>query len=88
MHNDWIPDMDHGGVFMKALQSMLVQSDVCNDKIYILPAFPRDWNVRFKLYADKSTIVEGVFRNGRIEKIETSPGERKKDIVVCGNWIF
>jgi alpha-L-fucosidase 2 len=83
MFNDWIPDMDHGGVFMKALQSMLVQSDVCNDKIYILPAFPRDWNVRFKLYADKSTIVEGVFRNGKIEKIETSPGERMKDIVVC-----
>ena len=36
---DWIPDHDHGGVAMIALQRMLLQWD--GDRILLLPAWPR-----------------------------------------------
>jgi len=33
---DWIPDQDHGGVLLKAVQAMLIQTD--GRKIFLLPA--------------------------------------------------
>jgi len=35
---DWVPDQDHGGVLLKAVQAMLLQSD--GKKIFLLPARP------------------------------------------------
>ncbi len=77
---DWIPDQDHGSVAMIALQRMLVHYD--GDKIYLLPAWPKDWDVDFKLHAPQNTTIEGEIRNGKIEKLNVSPVERKKDLVV------
>ena len=79
---DWIPDQDHGGVLMKALQAMLLQPDPYSDKIYLLPAWPQDWNVRFKLHAPNRTTVECEYRNGKIEALRVAPAARRKDIVV------
>ena len=40
-----------------------------------------EWDVEFRLHAPQQTIVEGVYRNGRLEKLMTSPKHRAKDVV-------
>ena len=80
---DWIPDQDHGGVLMKALQAMLLQSDPYSDTIYLLPAWPKDWNVKFKLHAPYRTTVECEYRDGKIRTLKVTPAERRKDVVIA-----
>jgi hypothetical protein len=77
---DWTPDQDHGSVLMCALQRMLVQYE--GDKILVLPAWPKDWNVSFKLHAPKSTFVEGVYHAGKITGLKVTPQSRRNDVVV------
>lgn len=77
---DWVPDQDHGGVNMIALQSMLVQSD--KEKILLFPAWPKDWDVDFKLHAPYNTVIEGVVKDGEIEKLKVIPESRRKDIII------
>ena len=77
---DWIPDQDHGGVAMTALQRMLLQCE--GSKILLLPAWPKDWNVQFKLHAPYNTTVEGVYKDGQIVDLKVSPKSRKKDVVI------
>lgn len=79
-NNDWLPDMDNGGGGMVALQYMLLQS--VNDKIYLLPAWPREWNVSFKLHTAGQTTVAVDYRNGKVVSLEVKPAERKKDIIL------
>ncbi len=59
---DWIPDQDHGCVAMAALQFMLVQAE--GDNIHLLPAWPKEWDVEFKLHTPHNRIVEGIYRDG------------------------
>lgn len=77
---DWTPDQCYGTVAMTALQRMLVQYD--GDKIYLVPAWPKDWNATFKLHAPKNTTIEGEIKNGEIVELEVSPKYRKKDVEV------
>ncbi len=76
---DWTPDQDHGSVAIIALQRMLLQYD--SNKIYLLQAWPKNWDVEFKLVAPQNTIVEGVVKNGRVQNFEISPTTRKADVV-------
>ena len=69
-----------GGVAQQALQGMLMQADGRN--IILFPAWPREWNVDFKLCAPMKTTVEGVFRAGKLRKLKVSPAERRSDVVV------
>jgi hypothetical protein len=77
---DWTPDQDHGGVLMKTLQAMLLQTD--GRRIFLLPAWPKDWDVEFKLFAPQVTIVEGVYRGGKIESLRVTPETRRADITI------
>jgi len=77
---DWVPDQDHGGVLMKALQAMLLQTD--GKRMYLLPAWPVDWDVDFKLHAPFRTIIQGKVRKGQIEKLDISPEHRRTDLKV------
>jgi hypothetical protein len=77
---DWIPDQCHGGVLMKALQAMLLQSE--GDKIHLLPAWPADWNASFKLHAPRQTVVEADVREGRIMRLAVTPETRRGDVVI------
>ncbi len=79
---DWTPDQDHGGVLMKAVQSMLLQSD--GEKVFLLPAWPKEWNVEFKLHAPRRTVIEGTYSNGRMESLRVTPRSRKRDVIVIG----
>ena len=79
---DWIPDQDHGTVAMSAVQSMLLQCD--GTDIHLFPAWPRNWDVSFKLCAPGNTLIEGVYKNGKLERLVVTPKEREKDI---RNWL-
>jgi hypothetical protein len=76
---DWIPDQDHGNNILTTLQFMLLQSD--GDRLFLLPAWPKQWNVAFKLHAPRNTVVEGVYRDGKLEQLKITPDSRAKDIV-------
>jgi len=77
---DWLPDQDHGGNIMLTLQNMVLQTD--GDKIYVLPAWPKDWDVRFRLHAPKNTTVEGLYHDGKLMELKVSPTARLKDVQV------
>ncbi|HAR66099.1 MAG TPA: hypothetical protein DCR55_07805 [Lentisphaeria bacterium] len=77
---DWIPDQDHGGVLMKAFQAMLLQTE--GKKIYLRPAWPKDWNVKFRLHAPYKTVIEGRVQDGKIVDLAVTPTSRAKDVVV------
>lgn len=83
---DWVPDQDHGGVLMKALQSMLLQADPYSDKIYLLPAWPKEWDCEFRLHAPRQTVIEGKVSNGRLASLLVTPDSRRKDIVLAGGF--
>lgn len=77
---DWVPDQDNGSSAMIALQSMLIQSR--GERIFILPAWPQDINIAFKLYAESGTVIEAEYRNGKLVSCSAEPPARTKDIVL------
>ena len=77
---DWIPDQDHGGVLLKALQAMLMQTD--GRKIYLLPAWPKDWDVDFKLHVPYRTTLEGKVIKGKVVGFIVQPSSRRKDVII------
>jgi hypothetical protein len=77
---DWTPDQDHGGVLVKGVQSLLLQAD--GRKLYLLPAWPRDWDCDFKLHAPFQTVVVGSVKDGKLASWDVTPAERKKDVVI------
>ncbi len=79
---DWTPDQDHGGVLMRATQALLMQTD--EKKIFLLPAWPKEWDSDFRLHAPYNTIVEGLVRKGKLVSFKVTPEERRKDVTVVG----
>ncbi|OOQ60500.1 DUF5703 domain-containing protein [Mucilaginibacter pedocola] len=79
---DWTPDHNWGGSGMIGLQEMLLQSN--GDKIYLLPAWPKNLDVHFKLHTDKQTTVECTFTNGKVTQLLVLPASRRKDVVMPG----
>ena len=77
---DWIPDQDHGNNILTNLQFMVSQS--VGDKIYLLPAWPKKWNVSFKLHASHQTTIEGEYRDGKLVNLKVKPQSRAKDVVL------
>jgi len=80
IEGDWVPDHDNGGVAQQAIQAMLLQA--VDEKLYLFPAWPNEWDVDFKLHAPGNTIVEARLKDGKLEKLIVSPEERRKDIVL------
>ena len=77
---DWLPDQDHGGNLLETTQLMLLQP--VGDKILLLPAWPKAWDVNFKLRASRNTVVECTYRHGRIERLAVTPESRRADVVL------
>ncbi|HMQ90764.1 MAG TPA: hypothetical protein PKB07_24360, partial [Flavilitoribacter sp.] len=80
---DWAPDHNWGGSGMIGLQEMLLQTN--GDAIYLFPAWPKEWNVHFKLCAPRNTRVEAELKNGKVEILRVEPESRRKDIEVLIN---
>ncbi len=76
---DWTPDQCHGSVAMTALQRMLLQYD--GEQIRLLPAWPKHWDVDFKLHAPRKTTLAGRVRQGEIVEIQVSPASRRNDVI-------
>jgi len=76
---DWVPDQDHGTVAQFALQSMILQCE--GDKMVLFPAWPKNWDVDFKLMAPKNTVIEGSYRNGEVQYLKITPPVRVADLV-------
>ena len=64
---DWMPDHNWGGSAMIGLHAMLMQED---DKgnIILLPAWPKDQDVHFRLWASNLRQVEVIYQKGKIVK--------------------
>lgn len=62
---DWVPDQDHGSNLLMTIQMMVMQNYGADT--YLLPAFPKDWNVVFKLHTTDRTIVEGEYFDGELK---------------------
>ena len=77
---DWIPDQDHGTNGLMALQTMLLQWD--GDRVLLFPAWPKRWDVEFRLHAPRNTTVEGVLKEGKVQSLTVTPPEREKDVEV------
>jgi alpha-L-fucosidase 2 len=77
--NDYAPDEDNGGNGENGLQQMLLQS--AGKKILLLPAWPKEWDVDFKLNAPCQTTVQGKYRHGRLIDLVVNPPQRLADVV-------
>ena len=77
---DYAPDQDNGGNGLHALQNMLLQSD--GKKILLLPAWPQDWDVDFKLHAPYQTTVSGSVKDGKLSNLKFEPESRRKDVIL------
>lgn len=78
---DWTPCQDQISVFMIGLQYMAMQCE--GERILLLPAWPKDWDVSFKLHAPQQTTVECEVRDGEIVRLEVFPESRRKDVEIC-----
>lgn len=79
--HDYVPDHNWGGSGMIGLQDMLLQT--VGDKIYLLPAWPADWNANFRLHAPKNTVINCKVENGKIIQLQITPESRRKDLVIA-----
>lgn len=77
---DWAPDHNWGGSGMIGLQEMLMQTN--GREILLFPAWPKAWNVDFKLHAPYGTTVEAELRDGEVKNLKITPEERKKDVKI------
>lgn len=75
---DYLPDQDHASNYVHTIQAMLMQTE--ENDIYLLPAWPAEWDVTFKLHAPGNTKVEAVWKNGQFSKIKTWPASRQQNI--------
>ena len=60
---DWTPDHNWGGSGMVALQEMALQE--VDGELHVLPAWPEEWDVRFRLHAPEQRVVEVEKKNGQ-----------------------
>ncbi len=84
---DWAPDHNWGGSGMIGMQEMVMQTHALpgdRGTIRLLPAWPKDWDVDFKLHAPYTTVVEGRFQAGKMDFLEVTPKERKSDLIIMG----
>jgi alpha-L-fucosidase 2 len=77
--NDYAPDQDNGGCAQHGLQEMLMQTE--GKTIRLFPAWPKEWEVDFKLNAPYKTTVEGTLKNGKLTNLKVKPASRTKDVV-------
>ncbi len=78
--HDWVPDHNWGGSGMIGLQEMLMQTP--GNQIILFPAWPKNWDVDFKLNAPGNTTVEGVLKGGELVELKVVPEGRRKDIFI------
>jgi hypothetical protein len=83
--HDWLPDFNWGGAGMTGVQEMLLAPEPgVTGKLHLFPAWPKEWDVDFKLHAPGKTLVEASLKGGKLVSLKVTPASREKDIV---NWL-
>ena len=90
---DWAPDHNWGGSGMIGMQEMLMQTHSSLDElqhgkpgaIRLLPAWPKEWDVDFKMHAPHRTTVEAKIRSGKITDLKVTPQSRRNDVEIMEN---
>ncbi len=77
---DSCPDLDQLGSGSVALQRMLVQEG--GGKIFLLPAWPANWDVDFKLHLSGNAVVSGCVKDGKLQSWEIEPATRRANVVI------
>jgi hypothetical protein len=77
---DWTPDHNWGGSGMIALQEMLLQE--VEGKLLLFPAWPKQWDVRFRLHASDNTVIDAEMRNGKVVNVRVTPKIREQNVVL------
>lgn len=77
---DWLPDQCHGSNLMTQVHLMLI-TPTHDGRIKLLPAWPKEWDVSFKLHAPRQTTVELVWRGGEVRSLRVSPESRREDVI-------
>jgi hypothetical protein len=81
--HDWVPDHNWGGSGMIGVQEMLLQES--GDSIYLLPAWPKNWDVNFKLHLSGNRTVECIYKNGKIDKLYINNKSADEKKIIIGN---
>jgi hypothetical protein len=79
-NNDWLPDQDHGGGGMSALQYMLVQHQ--DRKVWLFPAWPKSWDVDFKIHLPGNRILEGSYSEKDGVKFKQKPSDLDLSVMI------
>jgi len=77
---DYSPDHNRSGSGMIGLQEMLLQTH--NGKLHLFPAWPKDWDVEFKLHAPQQTIISGKLIDEELVELKILPKRRRKDLIL------
>lgn len=82
--HDWAPDHNWGGSGMIGLQEMLMQTP--GDAIHLFPAWPRAWDVDFRLHAPHETLIDATLRGGELVALSVEPAAARSRIVLP-DWL-
>ena len=82
---DWLPDQCHGSNLLTTVQEMLLQSRP-DGTITLLPAWPKSWNARFRLYGAAGTRVTAEVRGGALVSLEVDPPAHRARVKVAEGW--
>lgn len=84
---EWVPDLTWSGSGRAGLQEMLLDGEPGEGgRILLLPAWPRDWDVTFRLRAHGNTRVTCVVESGKIARLIVDPPSRLADVVAGPGW--
>ena len=82
---DYEPSIDHLEWMRSSIHLMLLQhnfNDINDNKIYLLPTWPCDWNINFKLRAPMNTIVFFDYNaTTKQYNLTVTPKSRENDVV-------
>ena len=81
-NTQYVPDEEHGEVGSIALNAMLMQTD--GDRILLMPTWPAEWDVNFKLTAPRQTTVWCQYIDGAVRRLTVEPESRLKDVHFLG----
>lgn len=81
---DYAPSEDHYAVMSNALTYMLIQTlDDEAQSVLLLPAWPCEWDVDFRVHAPRQTVIAGTLKGGQlVGELEVTPKARRADVRV------